>query len=337
MKSQFITFLEYRDINKNFPENKDLYHDLDWLQLIQNSFNVSIKPLLTSNDHNEIISLTPFFHLKKGPFSLLGSPIRGLYTEYLGSIYRDKLSIEEKSEAIKSQHNLLLKNADYIEWGFHNFLELNDYEYINFDQLGYSCIPKKSLLIDLSGGESDVWGRFTGNARNMIRKSEKMDVMTKLENPDDNWINMYYSMLQDTFSKQGNIVPHPKSFFFELRSLIKSKKIYFLSSYIGDEIVANAIFLLTNQRMVYLSGTSNEKGLKSASNSSIQWMAIKTAINEGITNYDMGGLGVKSIDRFKRSFGGKEITTYRWIHRKSLYAALEPIAKHLFKLGWIKI
>ena len=123
----------------------------------------------------------------------------------------------------------------------------------------------------------------------------------------------------------------------ELRSLIKSKKIYFFSSYLGSEVVARAIFLITDGRMLYLSGTSNEKGLKSASNSSIQWAAIKAALNDGVKKYDMGGLGIKSIDRFKRSFGGKETTTYRWIYKKSLFNIAEPIARYAFNKGWIKL
>ena len=86
-----------------------------------------------------------------------------------------------------------------------------------------------------------------------------------------------------------------------------------------------------------MSGTSNEKDLKSTSNSSIQWAAIKAALNDSVKKYDMGGLGIKSIDRFKRSFGGKETTTYRWIYRKSLFNIVEPIARYAFNKGWIKL
>ena len=35
--------------------------------------------------------------------------------------------------------------------------------------------------------------------------------------------------------------------------------------------------------------------------------------------YDMGSLGIKSIDKFKRSFGGQEHTNNRLIYRSSFY------------------
>ena len=87
--------------------------------------------------------------------------------------------------------------------------------------------------------------------------------------------------------------------------------------------------------MLYLSGTANYKGMKFAANSLIQWYAISEAIASGCEQYDMGGLGIDSIDKFKKSFGGKVVSEKRWVYRARIYSMVEPIALWALKKGFI--
>ena len=109
------------------------------------------------------------------------------------------------------------------------------------------------------------------------------------------------------------------------------------SADIGDVNVANSIFLRDRRRMMYLSGTSNSDGLKSAASSLIQWEAIKTAVEEGIDVYDLGGIGIQSIDKFKKSFGGFEIQRTRWSYRSWSFGLIEPIGIWAREKGLIGI
>ena len=336
MQSQFITYQHYQDILQDFIEYNDLYHNLIWLDLIQEGFNVKIKPILTISESGTSLAVTPFMVTNKGPFKIYGSPMSGLYTEFLGPIYNEDVSKNEKISIIRSQHNLLIKHADYIEWGARDLHVKNIDEFSNFEKLDYEYRKNNSLLLDLSKGNDEIWKGMSGNARNMVRKAEKHGVRSDIIEPNSEWIESYYLMLEQTFAKQGRKTPHPISFFMQLLTLVKEDKALFISSSLDGEVVANAIFLFTRDRMFYLSGTSNKKGLKSASNSSIQWKAIETAITKGISHYDMGGLGVESIDRFKRSFGGIEITHHRWIFRKKIFQMLEPLGRLAFRLGFVK-
>ena len=87
--------------------------------------------------------------------------------------------------------------------------------------------------------------------------------------------------------------------------------------------------------MMYFSGVSNSIGMKLAASSLIQWKAMQNAIDIELIDYDMGGLGVDSIDKFKRSFGGKDIYHSKWLYRSKTFKILEPIALWLSRKGLI--
>ena len=62
----------------------------------------------------------------------------------------------------------------------------------------------------------------------------------------------------------------------------------------------------------------------------MHWEVIKFAADNNISKYNFGGLGISSIDKFKRSFGGYEVGYSRYIWMKQ-YINL------LFKmLIWVK-
>ena len=335
MLSQFITSEDYlKQINKIKGQN-NFYQTKEWLDILSRAFNIEVIYIQTIDDNQSLLALTPFIKTKKGPFNILGSPMSGLYTEFLGPIFKDLLSDHQKEKIIDSQHQLISKSSDYIEWG----IESNNLAKTAFQEslkrFKYTYIARPSIVLDLTIGEENIWNNFQGRARNMTRKSEKSGINVKIARPTSDWIRSYYSMLEQTFKSQGREVPHPLSFFLELISFAKDGKAYFFSAEHEGEMVAAAIFLNANKRMLYLSGTSNQIGMKLAANSLIQWRAIQKAIQDNMIYYDLGGLGIPSIDKFKRSFGGEEVTHHRWVHKKRLFKILEPPAIWLYQKGFI--
>ena len=194
----------------------------------------------------------------------------------------------------------------------------------------------KSSQISLPSDSVHLMDSFTGRARNMIRKSEKKGVSVIEISPDDDWINKYYRMLNDTFSKQGKQSPHPKNFFLNLASLYESKNALFLGAYVEKEIEAAAIYLIDKSRMIYLSGTSNRKGLDFAATSALKWHAMRYGQKNNYQIFDMGGLGIPSIDKFKLSFGGEIYTKNRWIYQNRALSFIEPFATWAISKGIIR-
>ena len=311
--SKWISKDQYKKELNKF-KFKSIYHSLEWLSSIANGFSANIKFSITSGPDNKAVALTPFIHKKIGPFNLIGSPLSGMYTEFIGPLFQEKLNSSEKTHILLSLHKLIVKKHSYIEWGLNN-KEIFEHDLKIF---GYDIINRPTLIIKLTEDENFIWRSFEGRSRNMIRKAEKAGLSVSIVEPDHKWIEEYYEMLRLTFERQGLSVPHPISFYKEVESLCLSKILFCMSVKRDNVMIAASIFLKDKKRMVYFSGVSNQLGMKMAANSLLQWHGIKTAIQIGMIEYDMGGLGIKSIDTFKRSFGGQEHTNNRLIYR-SLY------------------
>ena len=330
--SKWISKDQYKKELSQF-QCKSIYHSLEWLSSIANGFSTNIKFAITYGPNNKAVALTPFIHKKIGPFNLIGSPLRGMYTEFIGPLFQKKLNSKEKTHIILSLHKLIEKKNSYIEWG------LNNKEILEHDLkiFGYDVFKRPTLIIELTEDEDFIWRSFEGRARNMIRKAEKAGLNVSIVEPDQKWIEEYYEMLCLTFERQGLSAPHPISFYKEVESLCLSKILCCMSVKLKNEMIAASIFLKDKKRMVYFSGVSNQLGMKMAANSLLQWHGIKTGIQLGMNEYDMGGLGVKSIDKFKRSFGGLDYTYDRLVYRSLLFKFLEPAATWAKRKGWIKI
>ena len=322
-----------RHVKKIVPCYPSIYHQIEWLDVVANGFGNEIKFARNFDEKGNTLALTPFMVNKKGPFRLIGTPLRGAHTEFSGPIFREGLEQIRKSEVLASLDKLVSLGNSYIEWGFSG----DEAWHSILNQFGYKKSKRSTLLVDMSSGKDAIWSSFESRARNMIRKSRKEGVIVKVVCPDKNWIYEFFQLLQLTFERRGLAVPHPLSFYIQLISLSGSGIVRCYSALIGSDIVACSIFLVDNNRMLYFSGASNQVGMKSAASSLIQWHAIQDGIELGLKEYDMGGTGVPSIDKFKRSFGGKEFHHARWVRRSSLFKLVEPLAIFLAKKGWVKI
>ena len=189
-----------------------VYHSTDWLSATASAFGCELKFVATCLD-SETVSVTPFLYRKKGPFRFLGSPLRGTYTEFSGPVFSLDFDIAFIKEIVVSQHQLITRSCDYIEVRFREGTEISGYLSRCFETLGYGDDHVPSLLVDLSQGEENLWASFVGRARTAVRKAEKASLSASVVEPSQEWITEYYSILVDTFARQGLVVPHPLRFF----------------------------------------------------------------------------------------------------------------------------
>jgi lipid II:glycine glycyltransferase (peptidoglycan interpeptide bridge formation enzyme) len=255
-----------------------------------------------------------------------------MFTEFAGPLLKKELSDDTLIEIMHSIHLLIAKKSIYLEWGAQGKQAWGNV----LDIFGYLSIRRPTLLIDLNNNESEIWASFTSRARNMIRKAEKSGVLTQRIYPDESWIAKYYEMLQANFLRQNIKVPHPYSFYQQIKALSRDEIAMCFNAEVNGEMVAAGIFLVDTNRLLYFSGVTSELGMKLAASSLVQWHAIKEAIQMDISKYDMGGLGVESIDRFKRSFGGYDYFHYRYIRQSKFLKLLEPLIYWTLRKGYLK-
>jgi len=291
-----------------------LYHDRSWLDTVHDGFDAEVIALLTEDSFGKAIAMTPLMQIRKGPFRLVGSPLRGMYTEFAGPLFAPWCDGEIRRNALVSQHDFLRsEGAGYIEWGWKGDVDSSFLDVLR--HLGYKYVQRTTLVVDLGKGADQVWKGLQGRARNMVRKAEKNGVIVRSITPVLSDIQCYYEMLTETFRRQNIPPPHPLSFFQGLCShLGADNHLEFIQAKLADRVVAGGIFLCFGNRMMYLSGTSSDQGARIAANSLVQWFAIKRAIDRGIEEYDMGGTGKDQIDKFKKSFGGLPASHQRWVY-----------------------
>ncbi|MDB4619131.1 peptidoglycan bridge formation glycyltransferase FemA/FemB family protein [bacterium] len=335
LESKWISYEDYSNLmSSTVMVGASVYHTSEWLLATASAFGCELKFVVTCLDR-ENLSVTPFLYKRKGPFRLLGSPLRGTYTEFSGPVFSSDYDIALVKEIMVSQHQLFAKSFDYIEVRFREKTKICEPLSQSFKILGYGADHASSLLVDLSQGEEDLWKSFVGRARTAVRKAEKADLKAKVVVPSQEWITQYYSILSDTFARQGLAAPHPLCFFLKIEKLSKLGLVFCVESRIDNKIGAAAIFVKGNHRMMYLSGVATKEGMRYSASSLVQWEAMKQGIREGITEYDMGGLGITSIDKFKRSFGGVDVRHQKWVIRSKTFRLIEPLAIWLAKRGWI--
>lgn len=332
--SEWISRDQYQEAIANLTiPDASAYHRLSWLDAVSIGFGAEIRFVLSAVTDGKTLALTPFMCKKKGPFRLVGTPLSGMYTEFAGPLFREGLTPDTMALVMTSLHRLVAKSSSYIEWGCKGEQAWG----ATLGPFGYRHTKRATLLIDLLPGESAVWSAFEGRARNMVRKAGNAGVVAHTVQPTNQWITSYYEMLGLTFARQGLAVPHPLSFYRQMITLSNAGIARCVAAEVDGKMIAGGIFLIDDKRMLYLSGVASEQGMALAATSFLQWHIIKEAIRLGVTEYDLGGLGVPSIDKFKRSFGGRDFAHSRWVYRSRLFRLAEPFAVSAARKGWLRL
>jgi lipid II:glycine glycyltransferase (peptidoglycan interpeptide bridge formation enzyme) len=172
----------------------------------------------------------------------------------------------------------------------------------------------------------------------MIRKSEKNGVVVRIEALGSQVLGEFVAMIKATFRHQGLAMPHPFSAYVALaRNLEPINCLMFVTARYQGRLVSGGIFIVDANRMVFHSGSSTPEGLTLAASSLVQWKAMREGFLRGTQHYDLGGVGVASIDRFKESFGGAPVQHHRWVYSSQLVKHGARVAGWLAKKGILRV
>ncbi|MDA9613228.1 peptidoglycan bridge formation glycyltransferase FemA/FemB family protein [Paracoccaceae bacterium] len=316
-----------------------LYHMPEWFSVLQDGFGVSTGTIVSERE-SEVIAALPVFYKKKFGIRLCGSPLRGTFTEFTGPWFRDGLEKEDEAQIFLEQVQTLKRmNFSYIEIGVDGGQARHRGDMLsNLGAEGFAYQQRPSLLVDLSVGIDSVWDKFQGRARNMIRKAEKNGVICQVEQLDGPLIEEYYGLVSSTFQRQNLAMPHPIEAYFALpRHLEENGNIMFISARKDGILVSGGVFLIDRHRMVFHSGSSTKLGYDLAASSLVQWAAINEGHSRGLIGYDLGGIGVDSIDKFKQSFGGTPIYHHRSVFTSNFLKRGTRFAHWLASKGILRV
>ena len=334
-----------REVYRAFIESgvaaSRFFHSLTWIEFLERAFPVELETWQVLDATETTIAAVPLMKVRKGPVALYGSPLRGFFTDHAGPAFAKHLGPDDRLAVLRTAERLAVRlNSVYVEWG----LSPGDAAGIpGFSELmaarGYDASQHTTSLVNLEQSADDIWNRFEGRARNMIRKAEKAGVEVSPYDGDSTLVGHYFNILNEIFQRSGTSSPHPESFFQAFAEMsLSDDRFVFLVARSEGSFVGGAMFLAADDRMTYLSGVTTLEGRKLAPNSLLIWHAMKVANSRRLRVFDLGGTGNSSIDKFKASFGGTDSMSLRfvrmpWFVRRSRNVILWAIGRGFLKVN----
>ena len=252
---------------------------------------------------------------------ILGSPLPGWTTQYMGFVLDEGVSDRAVAEALAA--------FAFDELGCMH-VELRD-PAISIDAvsgLGFEYTRKVSLEVDLAREEDEIFAGMTSACRRCIRKAEKVGVIVE-EAADDGFADDYFAQLEDVFAKQSLV---PMYGVDRVRALIENlhptgRLLLVRARAPSGECIATGIFPALNRTMYFWGGASWRDFQIMRPNEAVMWYAMRYWKARGVEACDLGG----GAD-YKRKYGGREIDTP--FFRKSRFRAvsrMRALARQAFR------
>jgi hypothetical protein len=309
---KYINDKEWDDAIERF-EMKSLYHQSAWLEFIEKSQKTQ-RTLLEIENNGKTIGYFACFIVRKGPFKILGSPLIGWNTGYLGPI----------------------SNYDFDQTAFFNVFEqycrdnkIDQVELSNpilnsavMKNNNFSFRSGITYLVRLFCDEKKMWFNLDKKScRYAIHKAEKSN-LTVEDTDNPKIIDEYFNQLQEVFGKQKLVPTYGRERVSCLFNCLKSRGLlYSLWVKHGNEIIATGLFPHDNRTVYFFGGSSWLKYHHLCPNDILQWTLMKKAAKDGISCYNMGGAG-----SFKPKFGGEATTILHWYKSYNFLAKISRYA-----------
>ena len=300
--------------------DRNIYQTKSWIDFISKTQNG--EPIIIEiYDNDKLAGYFSGLIVKKLGFKILGSPLRGWTTSYMGFILKNKLNATE-----------ILK--EFIPFVFYKLkcihFEIMDknitIENCKEHNLKYEVFS--SFEIDLFGNVEENFYKLSKNCRRDVRRAERNGVIVKITNNKDFALN-YYNQLKDVFKKQSlNPTYSAERVELLIQSFYNSDNLFLFKAFNDKhECIATGIFPNFNGKMFFFGGASLRKFQKLLPNEALIWYAMKYGIENNIHTFDMGG------GHYKRKYGGR-IITVPWIRvsKYKIFSFLRNLLKKLYKI-----
>jgi lipid II:glycine glycyltransferase (peptidoglycan interpeptide bridge formation enzyme) len=195
--------------------------------------------------------------------------------------------------------------------------------------------PPRTIVIDITGKESEILARMKQKTRYNIRLAQKRGVVVA---PSQDLV-LFHWLMQETGKRDGFGV-HSQEYYQKAYDLFHplGKCELFLASYQGQPIAALMVFAQGNTAW-YFYGASSDLYRELMSTYLLQFEAMLWARAKGCSNYDLWGVpdaelealedgflqkkdGLWGVYRFKRGFGGelrRSVDPWQRIYQPLLY------------------
>jgi hypothetical protein len=314
---------EYDRLNPHLGsfKSKTLFHEPCWLQYLESTGKGTPK-FFEIRDGQRSLGYFVFLERRLGPFNVMGSPLPGWTTNYMGPLVNDGIDQEVLVRSILQ----LARKRKYLYVELKN--QILDQEVMK--RCGFSSVANKTAVKSIGREESDILESMDGTARNRIRKAFKSNL--ELEIPDGmGAIDEYYVMIVERYREQGLDFPFGKERLYRLWECLKpSGRLLVLRIRREGRTIAAGLFPHDERCIYYFGGASLHDEKQYCPNELMHWEVMRFASREGIPEYDLCG-----TSRFKRKFGAVDIPFVAYSF--SPVPGFEFMRKTAYDLHWRKL
>lgn len=277
-----------------------VFHQRAWLDYLAASRDVRIRQWAIRRGEQTL----GYFcggALRRGPFRILGSPLRGWGTNFMGPVMNggaDPAAFLQALDGLARSEGLAM-----IELEHRTFSE----ELLG--QAGYESDTLWTYRVPLAPGDPEAMLKQMEKSRRYgIRKAIKLG-LTVEDTTDPAIADEFYDQFSEVMRFKGAAPGYPREYpRLLVRHLSPAGRIFALRVCSPQgELLATGLFPFDAHTVYMWGAASNEQGRKLYANDFLHWQAMTLAAERGLTAYDMSGWG-----RFKKEFGGELLTLKRW-------------------------
>lgn len=307
---------EWAGAIRNYPTAL-VFHDLGWLEYIERTQGGE-RVLASIEAAGATIGYFCGIVVRKGPFRLLGSPLRGWWTPNMGPVANpaafDTTAFARALDGWCRAHGI-----DFLEMCC-DWLAPAEME-----NAGYRSMPETTHSLEL-GTPDEVWAKMYKTTRNYVRRAEKNGLTVEVAS-DEQVIHEYYEQLKAVFGRRQLTPPHPLMQPLTMwRCLQPRGKLMVLRALHQGRCIATYLLVWDEQTMWGLGTASLPDSLDLRPNELIHWRAIETASKWGLKRYDLCGGG-----DYKKKYGALEVPRIRW---RKAYTRAASAAYRFYEWYW---
>lgn len=299
-----------------------LFHTSAWLEVLARSFGAQVDRW-GIYDGFALRGLLPVLRRRRGPFVLLGSPIAGMGTPYLGPL----VPAELLTETLALLEPLVRRaRAASMQVNFPGPVQLAA------PPPGYRLDERLTLVLPLAPRtRADLWQGLKKNCRAHVRQAEKRGVEV-FEADSPTILEDYFRLERQVFERRERPVPFPPGFYYQLWHTLRPLGMFnvFAARY-EQRIVGVQINGWYGGKLYGLFGATDSACRQVYPGNLLEWHLIEWACARRLTTYDMVDGMDAGWSEFKRSFGAQEVPTPSLLAERSRAAAAVRQARHALR------
>jgi len=298
---------------RNLPACPDwtIYHTIEWLEFLDDIASGWRFDLAILRD-GELVGLMPARRLKIGPIGILGSPMPGWSTPYMGPIWLQKVEpVEFWKAMLRFMKTSRIRHA-----------ELCSLDHAFGEQSPWRADIVHTYEAPILGDCEKMLSGFGKSCRKLIRRAQRNGVVTEFTEAPS-FVETYYAFLLAVYGKRNLHPYHPLEHIQSLWNRLKpsGRMLTSWALFEGRPIAARIDFL-SNGRMHSFGSSSDQNSLKLYPNEILRYFVMCHAAAEGLTVYDMTGGG-----SYKEKFGAVLVSRRRLMYSPAWVRVGRTLAK----------